>query len=229
MVAEHGTDWNLSPCLIDLMAETDRLFPDRSTVSDGSIGDPAHQARVSDHNPKDPRPPGWVDAVDITDDDASGCDVGRLVHHLVASRDRRVKYLIHKGTIWKAYPSNGVPAWTPIPYTGPSPHTHHVHVSCLPGERFYTGAWWAASDIVPNPQSDPQPVPVPTPQPKKEDEMLIVKCAGKPTRFLAAPLCPVIDTATEQSLLLVGVKAAYFSAESYDRLLNHVNRSFGEA
>ena len=227
MVAEHGLNWNLSPCLIDLMHETDRLFPGRSTASDGSIGDPSHAARVSDHNPSLPRPPGWVDAVDITDDDAAGCDVGRLVHHLVASRDRRVKYLIHKGTIWKAYPSNGVPAWTPTPYTGPSPHTNHVHVSIQPGERFYTGAWWAATDILPNPQPDPQPVP--TPQPKEEDEMLIVKCAGKPTRFLAAPLCPVIDTMTEQSLLLVGVKAAYFSAESYDRLLNHVTRSFGEA
>ena len=223
MVAEHGLNWNLSPCLIELMHETDRLFPGRSRASDGSIGDPSHAARVSDHNPSLPRPPGWVDAVDITDDDAAGCDVGRLVHHLVASRDRRVKYLIHKGTIWKAYDLNGVPAWTPTPYTGSNPHTHHVHCSIFSEGRFITGAWWAAADVVPSPN------PVPTPQPKEEDEMLIVKCAGKPTRFLAAPLCPVIDTMTEQSLLLVGVKVAYFSAESYDRLLNHVTRSFGEA
>ena len=225
MVAEHGATWNLSPCLIDLMHETDRLFPGRSTASDGSIGDPAHAARVSDHNPSLPRPPGYVDAIDLTDDDSSGCDVGRLVHHLVASRDRRVKYLIHKGTIWKAGASGNVPAWTPTPYTGPNEHAHHLHVSILPTQRFATGAWWAVADVVPG----PVPQPVPTPKPKEDDEMFIVKCAGKPTRLLAPPLCPVIDTVTEQTHLLAGVKAVAWSPESYDRLLNHVNRAFGEA
>ena len=223
MVARSGTGWTLSPCLGLLVDETDRLFPSRSTASDGSIGDSSHQARVSDHNPSLPRPPGWVDAVDITDDDEAGCDVSRLVHHLVASRDRRVKYVISNNTIWKAYASGGVPAWTPTPYTGVNPHTKHVHVSIQPGERFYTGAWWAAADVVPG------PVPVPTPQPKEDDDMEIVKCAGKPTRLLAPPLCPVIDTLTEQTHLLAGVRAVAWSPESYDRLLAHVNRAFGEA
>ena len=218
MVAEHGATWNLSPCLIDLMAETDRLFPGRSTASDGSIGDPSHQARPSDHNPKDPRPPGWVDAVDITDDDAAGCDVGRLVHHLVASRDRRVKYLIHKGTIWKAYDSRGVPAWTPTPYTGPSPHTHHVHVSIQPGERFYTGAWWAAADVV----------PVPVPQPKEDDEMLIIKAPGKPTRLLAPPLFVILDTQSMNALTLGGVKVVAVTEVVYDAMRDQVIRALDE-
>ena len=220
MVAEHGLNWNLSPCLIDLMAETDRRFPGRSSASDGSIGDPSHQARVSDHNPKDPRPPGWVDAVDITDDDAAGCDVGRLVHHLVASRDRRVKYLIHKGTIWKAYPSNGVPAWTPTPYTGVNPHTKHVHVSIQPGERFYTGAWWAAADVVPG--------PVPVPQPKEDDEMLIIKAPGKPTRLLAPPLFVILDTQSMNALILGGVKVVAVTDVVYDAMRDQVIRALDE-
>lgn len=151
MVATAGHLWRLSPSLVVLMNETDRRAPQRSKASDGSIGDAAHASRDSDHNPKAPRPPGWVDAVDITDDDANGCDVGALAHHLVASKDQRIKYLIHKGTIWKAYPNRGLPAWAPQPYTGPSPHTHHLHVSIVPEGRTVVRPWWPPKATAPKP------------------------------------------------------------------------------
>lgn len=145
MVATSGAGWVLAPCLVGLILETDKLYPNRSTTSDGSIGDQAHAARESDHNPDG----GYVRAVDVTDDDAHGCDVSVLAHHLVAARDERVKYLIHKGTIWKSYASNGVPAWQPQVYTGINAHEHHLHVSVKTGEERTAGAWWPAAHIEP--------------------------------------------------------------------------------
>ncbi len=38
------------PCLEQLRADLNRVAPDRDRKSDGTIGDTAHQASVSDHN-----------------------------------------------------------------------------------------------------------------------------------------------------------------------------------
>jgi hypothetical protein len=144
VVATAGVGWVLAPCLVHLMDETDRLYPNRSTTSDGSVGDTAHSVRTSDHNPDG----GYVRAVDITDDDANGCDVSVLAHHLVASKDPRVSYLIHKGTIWKARLG-----FHPEVYTGSNDHSHHLHVSVLEGQENARGPWW--------PQASPPPVKPP--------------------------------------------------------------------
>lgn len=148
MVAISGNGWRLAPCLIALFQETDRLYPNRSTVSDGSIGDQAHASRASDHNPAD----GWVYAADVTDDKANGCDADLLAQHLVASRDPRVKYVIWNQTIAKSYPSRGVPAWQPQPYTGANPHDKHTHISVLADKRTDLRSWWPtqeADDMTP--------------------------------------------------------------------------------
>jgi hypothetical protein len=113
-----------------------------------------------------------------------------------------------------------VPAWTPTPYTGPSPHTHHVHVSIQPGERFYTGAWWAAADVVPG--------PVPVPQPKEDDEMLIIKAPGKPTRLLAPPLFVILDTQSMNALMLGGVKVVAVTEVVYDAMRDQIIRALDE-
>lgn len=140
MVATSGTGWKLAPCLVALIEECDRLFPDRTRISDGSIGDQAHASRTSDHNPAD----GWVCAVDVTDDKADGCDADLLAQHLVASRDPRVKYVIWNRTIAKSYASGGVPAWQPHPYTGVNAHEKHTHVSVhnTAAARGDLSAWW---------------------------------------------------------------------------------------
>jgi hypothetical protein len=145
MVATSGPGWQLAPCLAALVKETDRLFPHRSTASDGSIGDQAHASRASDHNPAS----GWVCAVDITDDKAHRCDADLLAQHLVASRDPRVKYVIWNGTIVKSYrDSKGVTAWQPQPYTGINAHEKHTHISVHndPISRANTGPWWPQED-----------------------------------------------------------------------------------
>lgn len=150
----NGQRWRLAPTLQHLIAETDDLFPGRSTKSDGSIGDAGHQARVSDHNPGEDN---IVSAVDITDDDAAGCDVGILLNHLVETQDDRVKYLIHKGFTWKSYDKNGIPAWTKIPYTGPNSHSGHLHISTLDSMLFATGPWWPTAAT---PPSHSNPIPI---------------------------------------------------------------------
>ncbi len=43
--------WILVPCLAELRSEFDEIAPGRDRSSDGSIGDPAHADRSSDHNP----------------------------------------------------------------------------------------------------------------------------------------------------------------------------------
>lgn len=43
--------WYLAPSLAQLRAEVNARWPKRSKASDGTIGDRAHSARTSDHNP----------------------------------------------------------------------------------------------------------------------------------------------------------------------------------
>jgi hypothetical protein len=173
MVATAGRGWRLAPSLVRLVNETDRLFPKRSKASDGSIGDPAHAARASDHNPDD----GWVDAVDITDDDKHGCDVGLLVAHLVATKDDRISYLIHKGTIWKGYTNRGLRPFTPQVYTGPNAHKLHAHISIKDSGRTSTKSWW--------PQSKPAPKPPSTAKEIAAMKSVIIKGTSSPNWYIS--------------------------------------------
>lgn len=106
----------LAASLKKLRDEVNAVWPDRSKVSDGWIGDTSHQARKSDHNP-DYSSGGVVRALDIT---ASGIDVNRLLQH--TTNDSRVAYVIYNRRIYTH--SRG---W--YRYTGSNPHTTHVHVS----------------------------------------------------------------------------------------------------
>jgi hypothetical protein len=116
------TDWRLARALAMLRIQVNALAPKRSKEWDGSIGDTAHSARKSDHNPDEQ---GVVHAIDITHDPAGGCDVDALAETIRASADRRVKYLIRNRRIC----SSTVAAWQWRPYDGPNPHDHHLHIS----------------------------------------------------------------------------------------------------
>src|SRR5699024_10110481 len=106
----------LAASLTKLRDEVNALWPNRSKVSDGWIGDTSHQARKSDHNP-DYGSGGVVRAIDIT---KNGIDVNRLLKH--TTNDSRVSYVIYNRRIYQH--STG---WKP--YYGSNPHTQHVHVS----------------------------------------------------------------------------------------------------
>lgn len=99
-----------------LAREIDDAWPDRRTSSDGWIGDQAHAARQSDHNPDKS---GIVHALDVTSD---GVNTPLLIRRIV--KHSATEYVIHDGLIWSRRFD-----MSPRAYDGPDPHTSHVHVS----------------------------------------------------------------------------------------------------
>jgi hypothetical protein len=131
------TAWILTKGLQNLRAQVDAVFPDRDRASDGTIGDKAHQAEVSGHNPDDtkgskaewngdPDSTPEVRAWDMDNDLAPGLDCQMLVDHLrsLPGLSSVIRYMIYNHKIYQA--SNG---WRAETYTGASAHTEHVHFS----------------------------------------------------------------------------------------------------
>jgi len=126
----------VSNAIDTLRREINAAHPGRSKISDGTLGDTAHAARTSDHNPD---ANGIVHAMDVTvwdgPDPGVADDVAQpLAEFLRAKRDPRTKYVIHRGQMFSSYDSykNGRVirrAWQWGPYTGTNGHFHHVHVS----------------------------------------------------------------------------------------------------
>lgn len=111
----------LAGSLRNLFAEIDLVWPERDRRTDGWIGDAAHQAQQSDHNP-DSR--GIVHAIDI---DIDGVDASMIIN--AAARDEMpTNYIVYNRRIWKRSRY-----WEDIAYTGDNPHTDHIHVSILHG------------------------------------------------------------------------------------------------
>ena len=150
----NGERWRLAPSLVAMEAEADRLAPKRSTASDGSIGDAAHAARKSDHNPQEAGAVDWVDALDITHDPARGMDIhARLrdvARRVQRGEERRVDYLISNGQIFSL--KGGAWAWRP--YGGSNPHRAHGHVSIKDTGRTDTSPWFTTTPPPPPAQED---------------------------------------------------------------------------
>lgn len=115
-----AASWYLAPSLVQLRSEINQRWPNRNKASDGSIGDPRHQAAGSgsDHNPNARRS---VNAIDVTN---AGIDVELLIARCIA--DYRTNYVISKRRILSR--SKG---FVPRAYFGPNAHNVHVHVSIL--------------------------------------------------------------------------------------------------
>lgn len=112
----------LSPALATLHAQINARWPNRDKASDGWIGDAAHNARKSDHNP-DYTDGGIVRAIDV---DKDGVDMDMLVNVLL--NDPRTWYVIWNKRISYGKHVDGVPmGWRP--YTGTNTHERHMHVS----------------------------------------------------------------------------------------------------
>lgn len=144
----------LAASLVELRDEINEAFPNRSTASDGWIGDTAHQARVSDHNPD---PKGCVHAIDVT---ADGIEPDDLVEIVTLDGRNRCHYVIWNRHIYSR--KNG---FRPEPYDGSNPHTKHVHVSIehtqhaendttewmdtMPSPKDFADAVWS-DDVIPD-------------------------------------------------------------------------------
>ena len=118
------------------LAEATALWPQRSRASDGICGDPAHQARVSDHN--------QGNAFDLTDDPAHGCDAHAQAEAIRQRKDPRVKYIISRKRI--AGPGSRGGGWEWKPYSGANPHVKHCHVSIYATARNSTAKWFTAPE-----------------------------------------------------------------------------------
>jgi hypothetical protein len=122
--------WRLADSLEMLRAQIDARWPARSKVSDGSIGDAAHATRDSDHNPHCGHPADpTVTAIDITHDPDGGPDCSELAEALRLSKDPRIKYVIWNNRMFSCYATSSHEKFVWRPYSGPNPHTKHMHVS----------------------------------------------------------------------------------------------------
>ena len=111
--------WRLAGSLDTLRAEVNGFAPTRSKRSDGTIGDPAHRARASRHNPNRY---GVVTALDLTHDPAGGCDIHAIARRLVRQPHPELEYVISNGEVAKR--RNGF-RWEP--YRGSNKHSLHAH------------------------------------------------------------------------------------------------------
>ena len=159
--------WHLAPSLAQLRREINTRWPSRDKTSDGTIGDAAHSARASDHNPNSR---GSVNAIDIDED---GIDSWGLVALLIT--DPRVYYVIYEGRIWQR--KHG---FVPRPYTGINAHTKHIHVSIIQSvaAEQNTDPWGVAriggaSPVKPSTGgSTSKPNPKSNPNQSEEDELM---------------------------------------------------------
>jgi hypothetical protein len=116
----------LSKAAEQLRSEINTKYPNRDKRSDGWIGDTAHNARKSDHNPDKQ---GWVRAIDIDSDLVKGSSkeswlLAEQIKTIALKGDKRVSYVIHQHRI--ASPRQN---WAWRVYKGANPHVSHIHIS----------------------------------------------------------------------------------------------------
>jgi hypothetical protein len=126
-----------------LLEQLNNHAPHRDKKSDGGIGDPAHAARLSDHNPVN----NVFYARDYTHDPEGGLDCHWLAEMLRRFRDPRIKYVIWNERIWNPAISQ---SWRPA--TG---HTEHLHLSVNRGNGDQAQPWqFYLAHINPTPEED---------------------------------------------------------------------------
>lgn len=119
--------WRVAYSLDTLLAEINTAAPKRDKAADGSIGDAAHSARASDHNPN---VYGAVRARDFTHDPAGGLDCDDLAAHLWGRLGRHPALGSGAYIIWQrriVSTDRLAEGWRA--YTGSNPHDHHLHLS----------------------------------------------------------------------------------------------------
>lgn len=144
----------LARSLETLLREVNARYPGRSTASDGWIGNPAHAATPSDHNPN---AHGVVCALDITNDPDHGVGSTQLGEFLRLHPHPDVKYVIDHPVrrMWSRYPAHGVDPFTWRDYTGPEASELHVSVGVgrdgQSEQPYDDEVSWFADNTVPSP------------------------------------------------------------------------------
>lgn len=158
--------WRIARSLDVLLAEINAHAPNRSKLSDGSIGDPAHAARTSDHNPNKA---GVVRARDVTHDPHSGLDCNVLAARLADMLRAGVHPALGSGAyiIWNRQIISRDrigEGWRF--YDGVNPHVKHLHLSVTTAAKGYdsTTAWNLFT-------------PVPSPKPRRPEQIRLARKA----------------------------------------------------
>ena len=151
--------FRIAKSLEKLRAQINAKFPNRNKLSDGWIGDPAHQSTSSDHNPHI-NEVKWrvVSALDITHDPAHGCDANKIAKSLIAKQDSRLKYVISNGMKASSYRAATVrpglggstkdPTSTIIISTFPCGRRRACMIQSLPGSSDKAGLPHIASRLL---------------------------------------------------------------------------------
>jgi hypothetical protein len=151
----------IAASLDTLRLQLNTAFPRRNKTSDGWIGDEAHRARKSDHNPDSK---GIVRALDVTHDaDHQGDDFDswKFSEVLRANKDPRIKYVISNGKIF--YTSGKTP-WSWQPYNGTNKHAHHIHISVVGDDTLADDRRpWVIDTLPAGAVMAPKPTPLPPP------------------------------------------------------------------
>lgn len=124
----EGRKWILNPAVDALCGLVEEHWPEPHGA-DGTVASKAHDQTNpnSDHRPFPYSGPGVVYAVDVgevTEDDGA-----IFAEALRASRDPRIRYVIHETRLFSSYATSTRQPWAWGPYSGANPHSSHVHVS----------------------------------------------------------------------------------------------------
>lgn len=153
--------------MVELQKEINAKWPKRSKKRDGTIGNAAHKATKSDHNPNSR---GSVNAIDIT---YPGVDPDVIIS--AVKKHPSASYVIFNRKIWSASHK-----WVPRPYTGASPHTEHLHISIKQGVKAEQSNVKWLSAPKPKPVAKPKPKPKPTTPAKPKPVVVKPPAPAKP-------------------------------------------------
>jgi hypothetical protein len=138
--------WHLNRALTAFRAAVNAAYPNRDRGSDGTIGDEAHQAGSSDHNPD---ADGSVDAWDMDVNLRSGNDAAAIeALKRVFQAHLSSKYWIHNDQIARREYGWRRDSYS---YAGPSRnrHTQHVHWNTRESHEDSTAPWNVEDDMTP--------------------------------------------------------------------------------
>lgn len=138
--------WRLNTALTNFRNAVNAAYPNRDKGSDGTIGDPAHAARSSDHNPDGD---GTVDAWDMDTDLRSADDAAAIAElKRVFEAHPSSKYWIYNDQI--SFRDEGWRARS-YAYAGPNRnrHTQHVHWNSRESHEDSPAPWILEDDMTP--------------------------------------------------------------------------------
>jgi len=116
--------WQLVPAGVTLRDQINKRWPNRDKASDGAVGDTAHAARPSDHNPD---ANGWVHAIDV---DKDGIDAEQFANELVALARAGKDGGRIKNVVWRDRVASGTYPTMFWAFRGAGyGHFSHVHIS----------------------------------------------------------------------------------------------------